>query len=84
MQFPSSRNFRLQLHHLCARGAQVSTALAPPMIPPPALWPSYILPPSPLLLAPPCHLVLFTQSRTHIDGIPPPPLLVAFHGTKTG
>lgn len=41
----------------------MSTVLTPPTCPPPASWPSHILPPSPLLPAPPCHLVLFTQLR---------------------
>lgn len=60
------RKYKLQLRFSCTRGAQGSTVLAPPTSPPPAPWPSHILPPSPLLTAPPCHLVLFTQSHTHI------------------
>lgn len=73
------RKSKLQLHCSCTRGAQGSTLLTPPTGPPPAPWPSHILPPSPLLTAPPCHLVLFTQSHTHSQEFF---LLISFHSEK--
>lgn len=62
----------LQLHRSCARGAQVSTALAPPIIPPPTVMPSYILPhpPSPL---PHPAIWSFSQNHVHTARIFSPP-----------
>lgn len=60
----------LQLHRSCARGAQVSTALAPPIIPPPTVMPSYILPHPPSLLPHPA-IWFFSQTHTHSQDSPP-------------
>lgn len=57
----------LQLHRSCARGAQVSTALAPPIIPPPTVMPSYILPHPP---SPMPHPAIWSFSQNHIHTQP--------------
>lgn len=71
----------LQLHRSCARGAQVSTALAPPIIPPPTVMPSYILPhpPSPL---PHPAIWSFSQNHVHTARIFPPPRFLSWYKNR--